>query len=158
MGNEIVEVRKGDNTEIITLNGSFLIPEFVVASITSMTNDREEAVELLAYLRERVDSFNDSLEFENIDDDKFKFTPSFIVKLCSILMCEGFIPEQIINVLDGMKDFEIFGSKSLSFISTEDDRIKYILEIVKTSLDYNKTTKTEENSYSNVDELIYRGV
>lgn len=43
-------------------------------------------------------------------------------------MCEGFIPEQIINVLDGMKDFEIFGSKSLSFISTEDDRIKYNLE------------------------------
>ena len=105
MGNEIVEVRKGDNTEIITLNGSFLIPEFVVASITSMTNDREEAVELLAYLRERVDSFNDSLEFENIDDDKFKFTPSFVVKLCSVLMCEGFIPEQIINVLDGMKDY-----------------------------------------------------
>lgn len=157
---EIIETRRGNNTEISTLNGSFYLPEATITSIATMTNDRDEAIELLVFLKERVDSYNDSVELISRDslasEKKFKYSPMFVQKLCVALLCEGFNPDQIKNALSEMKDYEIFGTKSLTFIESDDDRVSYVLKRVKSNLEYTKNFCSEENSYNNVDEIVYQ--
>lgn len=159
MENGIIETRIGNNTEISTLEGSFLLPESTITAIATMTNDREEAIELLAYLKERVDLYNASIEVKNSDDTKFKFSPKFVENLCVSLLCEGFLTIQIIEVLSGMHDYEIFGTKYIEFDGNDEDRVKYIVSQVKNRLDYSDSYYTTEDSYDDVDEVVnYHGV
>lgn len=161
MKDEIMTTKVGQNVEVSTLESTFIIPEATINAVSTMTNDRDEAIELLSYLKERVDSYNATIEVrKNIVDNgkKFKYTPAFVTNLCVSLLCEGIIPEQIISVLNEIHECELFGDITSVPIKSDDERINYIVRRVKQALDFSSGVYSEEATYNNVDEGIYHGV
>ena len=158
---EIMVTKVGQNVEISTSDSKFIIPEETINAVAELTNDTDEAVELFSYLKERVDSFNGTVEIRKgitDNDKKFKYTPAFVRSLCISLLSAGFVPEQIMSVLNEMHEGELFGSDTIVPVSTDEERIIYIVGRVKNALDYLSGIYSEEATYSNVDERIYHGV
>ena len=157
MSNEIIETKRGNNTQITTLESTFIMPESTIQAIASRTNDREEAIELLAYLKDRIDNYNSEIETTrktyDLKESKFKYSASFTENLFTSLLDLGFTPDLIIVALDSQKDSTLFGNKTIKLDKEEEARVAYICNLVKACLYYDPEYYTEEDTYSNVDEL-----
>lgn len=129
-------VSKNNMVTITTDTCSLSVPEETINKITELTNDREDTCQLLAFLRNMVNDYNNYAQMQNEQSNRldfywFKFSPAFMEVLCTMLLSTGFNTDQIISALTELSDYELFGSSVEEEREDSIDRVIRITRLVK---------------------------
>lgn len=109
---EIIVKNQTAVTEISDSETSCIIRTEIINELMNYTGDQIEAVELILYLKERLDSVNSTIETDSLVNKqkpkKIPFEPVYVEYLLKDLLSTGFTSEQIMNALDEIPDSELF--------------------------------------------------
>lgn len=136
MENYMEVVSKNNMVTITTDTCSLSVPEATINKITELTNDREDTCQLLAFLRNMVNDYNNYAQMQNEQSNRldfywFKFSPAFMEVLCTMLLSTGFCTDQIISALTELSDYELFGGSVEDEKEDPIDRVVRITGLVK---------------------------
>lgn len=129
--NYLSESAMGKITFIKCEDSQIIVVTSILNEIAKYTDNREEAIDLYAYLYGRMQRYNETLKTnDDQETPKGSLTPIMIQGiLVSLLQTKTY--DFIINILDDVKDYDLFSASSmLEGVSTE-DVIDYVVAVIK---------------------------
>lgn len=120
----------GVNTKIICDDATYLVPTNIINQIAELTDTDEEAMDLYAYVKTRMEGYNQSLELTNRTDVPRGDLSPIMIKDLLVALLSSSTYEKVIMMLDEVCDYELFSTISLLERGTTNDAIQYLVSII----------------------------
>lgn len=139
----------GDNTKIICEDSIYFVPTNIIKQIVEFADNEEEAVDLYAYIKTRMESYNASLKISDRRDvPRGDFSPIMIKDILVSLLSE-YTYEKVLDMLESVNDYDLFSAVSLIDGLSSKEAIGFLVSYIKENREGFLLENDEEDEYNN---------